>query len=34
MRNQIALTFIFLIAITFLLIFNELVYRRLGLKGK
>ncbi|WP_372931769.1 diacylglycerol/polyprenol kinase family protein [Mariniphaga sediminis] len=34
MRNQIALTFIFLIAITFLLIFNELVYRRLGLKGE
>ncbi|RIH65798.1 phosphatidate cytidylyltransferase [Mariniphaga sediminis] len=34
MRNQIALTFIFLIAITFLLVFNELVYRRLGLKGE
>lgn len=34
MRNQITLTFIFLIAITLLLIFNELVYRSLGLSGE
>jgi len=34
MKNQIALTFIFLIAITCLLVFNELGYRRLGLKGE
>lgn len=34
MGNQIALTFLFLFGITFLLIFNELVYRRLGLKGE
>lgn len=34
MGTQIALTFIFLIAIVFLLVFNELVYRRLGLKGE
>jgi phytol kinase len=34
MGNQIALTVIFLIAITLLLIFNELIYRRLGLKGE
>ena len=32
--TQIALTFIFLVAIMFLLIFNELIYRRLGLKGE
>jgi phytol kinase len=32
--NQLALTFIFLISFLFLLIFNELVYRRLGLKGE
>ena len=34
MGNQIVLMFIFLIAILFLLMFNELVYRRLGLKGE
>ncbi len=34
MGNQIALTFIFLIAIISLLVFTELVYRRLGLKGE
>jgi dolichol kinase len=34
MTNQLALTFIFLVAIFLLLIFNELVYRRLGLKGE
>jgi len=34
MGNQIALTIIFLFAILFLLIFNEMVYRRLGLKGE
>lgn len=34
MGNQIALTVIFLFAILFLLIFNEMVYRRLGLKGE
>lgn len=32
--NQIALTFIFLIAISFLLVSTELIYRRLGLKGE
>lgn len=32
--NQIALTFIFLIAISFLLVTTELIYRRLGLKGE
>src|SRR5690554_1655697 len=34
MGNQIALTFIYLIAIIFLLVFTELIYRRLGLKGE
>ena len=34
MGNQIALTFIYLIAIVLLLVFTELVYRRLGLKGE
>ncbi len=34
MGNQIALTFIFLIAICLLLVFNELTYRRLELKGE
>ncbi len=34
MGTQIALTFIFLVAILCLLIFNELVYRRLGIKGE
>lgn len=34
MGNQIALTTIFLIAFLLLLLFNELVYRRLGLKGE
>lgn len=34
MKNQIALTVIYLIAISLLLIFNELIYRRLGLKGE
>ncbi len=34
MANQIALTVIFLIIFLLLLIFNELVYRRLGLKGE
>lgn len=34
MGNQIALTIIFLAAFLFLLTFNELVYRRLGLKGE
>lgn len=34
MVNQIVLTFIFLIAIVSLLIFNELSYRRLGLSGE
>ncbi|MFW5773538.1 MAG: phosphatidate cytidylyltransferase [Tangfeifania sp.] len=34
MGNQIVLTVLFLFGITFLLIFNELVYRRLGLKGE
>jgi hypothetical protein len=32
--NQIALTVIILTAIALLLIFNELIYRRLGLKGE
>ena len=32
--NQIVLTFIFLIAISFLLVSTELIYRRLGLKGE
>lgn len=34
MGNQIVLTFIYLIAISLLLIFNELTYRRLGIKGE
>lgn len=34
MINQIVLTFIFLIAISFLLTTTELIYRRLGLKGE
>lgn len=34
MKNQVALMGIFLIAILCLLVFNELIYRRLGLKGE
>ena len=34
MGNQIALTIIFLTAFSLLLIFNELIYRRLNLKGE
>ena len=34
MENQLALMIIFLLAILGLLIFNEIVYRRLGLKGE
>jgi|SRR5690606_35429491 len=34
MGNQIALTIIYLIAIILLLIFTELIYRRLGIKGE
>jgi len=34
MGTQIVLMFIFLIAILLLLVFNELIYRRLGLKGE
>lgn len=34
MTEQIALTFIFLVALTLLLVFTELVYRRLGVKGE
>jgi dolichol kinase len=34
MGNQIALTFIFLIAIICVLVFTELIYRRFGLKGE
>lgn len=34
MGNQIGLTVIYLVAISLLLVFNELVYRRLGLKGE
>jgi dolichol kinase len=34
MGNQIGLTVIFLIAISLLLVFNEMVYRRLKLKGE
>lgn len=34
MVNQVALTFIYLIAISFLLVFNELSYRRLELEGE
>lgn len=34
MGNQIGLTLIFLVAISLLLVFNELIYRRLGLKGE
>ncbi|MFW5831735.1 MAG: phosphatidate cytidylyltransferase [Prolixibacteraceae bacterium] len=32
--NQLALTFIFLVAISFLLVTTELIYRRLGLTGE
>jgi len=34
MGNQIGLTIIYLVAISLLLVFNEMVYRRLGLKGE
>jgi phytol kinase len=34
MGNQIVLTFIFLTAIILLLVFTELIYRRMGLKGE
>ena len=34
MKNQLALAFLYLVAISLLLIFNELIYRRLGLKGE
>jgi phytol kinase len=34
MGNQIALTIIYLIALVFLLVFTELIYKRLGLKGE
>jgi dolichol kinase len=34
MNNQIAVAVLYLFAISFLLIFNELIYRRLGLKGE
>jgi dolichol kinase len=34
MGNQIGLTVIFMIAISLLLVFNEIIYRRLGLKGE
>ncbi|MBW6537164.1 MAG: phosphatidate cytidylyltransferase [Mariniphaga sp.] len=34
MGNQIGLTVIFLVAISLLLVFNEMIYRRLGLKGE
>ncbi len=34
MTEQIALTFIFLIALSLLLVFTEIVYRRLGVKGE
>jgi phytol kinase len=34
MNNQIALAIIYLIGISLLLVFNELIYRRLGLKGE
>ncbi|MBW6479416.1 MAG: hypothetical protein K0B37_08315 [Bacteroidales bacterium] len=34
MINQIALTFIFLVAITLLLVFTEMIYRRLEIKGE
>lgn len=34
MGNQIGLTVIYMVAISLLLVFNELVYRRLGLKGE
>ncbi len=34
MINELVLTFIFLIAISFLLIVGELIYRRFGLKGE
>jgi dolichol kinase len=34
MNNQIAVAILYLFAIALLLIFNELIYRRLGLKGE
>lgn len=34
MGNQIGLTVIYMVAISLLLVFNELVYRRLGIKGE
>lgn len=34
MINQLILTGVFLIAISLLLIFNEMIYRRMGLKGE
>lgn len=34
MGNQIALTIIYLVAIVLLLVFTELVYRRIGIKGE
>jgi phytol kinase len=34
MKNQIPLTIIFLLAITLLLVFTEMIYRRLGIKGE
>ena len=34
MKSQLAVAIIYLIAISLLLIFNELIYRRLGLKGE
>lgn len=34
MNNQVAVAILYLVAIAFLLIFNELIYRRLGLKGE
>jgi phytol kinase len=34
MGNQIGLTIIYMVAISLLLVFNELVYRRLGLRGE
>jgi len=34
MNNQITVAILYLFAISFLLVFNELIYRRLGLKGE
>jgi dolichol kinase len=34
MGNQIGLTVIYMVAISLLLVFNEMIYRRLGLKGE